>query len=118
MKEYGGYIEFENYHGNMLHDRAISLNCGRNALAYLCEAKKIKKLYLPYFLCSSVPNLCDKIGVEYGYYHINEKFEPIFNKALGENEWLYIRKRIPVWVRGFRKSSRPGGYFIPQECVY
>ncbi len=90
MKEYGGYIEFENYHGNMLHDRAISLNCGRNALAYLCEAKKIKKLYLPCFLCSSVPNLCDKIGVEYGYYHINEKFEPIFNKALGENEWLYI----------------------------
>lgn len=42
MKEYGGYIEFENYHGNMLYDRAISLNCGRNALAYLCEAKKIK----------------------------------------------------------------------------
>ncbi len=42
MKEYGGYIEFENYHGNMLHEGAISLNCGRNALAYLCEAKKIK----------------------------------------------------------------------------
>lgn len=90
MKEYGGYIEFENYHGNMLHEGAISLNCGRNALAYLCEAKKIKKLYLPYFLCSSVPNLCKKIGVEYGYYHINEKFEPIFNQALGEEEWLYI----------------------------
>ena len=71
MKEYGGYIEFENYHGNMVHEGAISLNCGRNALAYLCEAKKIKKLYLPYFLCSSVPNLCKKIGVEYGYYHIN-----------------------------------------------
>ena len=90
MKEYGGYIEFENYHGNMLHEGAISLNCGRNVLAYLCEAKKIKKLYLPYFLCSSVPNLCKKIGVEYGYYHINEKFEPIFNQALGEEEWLYI----------------------------
>ena len=90
MKEYGGYIEFENYHGNMLHDGAISLNSGRNALAYLCEAKKIKKLYLPHFLCSSVPNLCDKIGVECGYYHISEKFEPIFNRTLGEDEWLYI----------------------------
>lgn len=90
MKEYGGYIEFENYHGNMLHESAIALNCGRNALAYLCEAKKIKKLYLPYFLCSPVPNLCKKIGVEYSYYHINEKFEPIFNKALGADEWLYI----------------------------
>lgn len=90
MKEYGGYIEFENYHGNMLHEGAISLNCGRNALAYLCEAKKIKKLFLPYFLCSSVPNLCKKIGVEYAYYSINEKFEPIFDQVLGEDEWLYI----------------------------
>lgn len=90
MKEYGGYIEFENYHGSMLHDGTISLNCGRNALAYLCEAKKIKKLYLPYFLCSSVTNLCDKIGVEYDYYHINENFEPIFNQTLGEDQWLYI----------------------------
>ena len=65
MKEYGGYIEFENYHGSMLHDGTISLNCGRNALAYLCEAKKIKKLYLPHFLCSSVPDLCDKMGLAF-----------------------------------------------------
>ena len=27
---------------------------------YLCEAKMIRKLYLPYFLCDSVPNLCKK----------------------------------------------------------
>lgn len=90
MKEYGGYIEFENYHGNMLHEGATSLNCGRNALAYLCETRKIKKLYLPHFLCSSVPNLCKKIGVECAYYPINEKFEPIFNQALDEDEWFYI----------------------------
>lgn len=90
MKEYGGYIEFENYHGNMLHEGAIPLNCGRSALAYLCETKEIKKLHIPYYLCSSVPNLCDKMGVEYGYYHINEKFEPNFNQALGADEWLYI----------------------------
>lgn len=90
MKEYGGYIEFENYHGMILHEETLALNSGRGALEYLCEAKKIKKLYLPYFLCSSVPNLCKKIGVEYSYYHINEKFEPIFNQVLGEEEWLYI----------------------------
>ena len=90
MKEYGGYIEFEYYHGRVFHEKAIALNCGRGALEYLCKAKRIKKVYLPYFLCSSVPNLCDKIGVEYGYYHINEKFEPIFNQSLGEDDWLYI----------------------------
>lgn len=61
MKEYGGYIEFENYHGMILHEETLALNSGRGALEYLCEAKKIKKLYLPYFLCSSVPNLCKKI---------------------------------------------------------
>jgi len=90
MKEYGGYIEFESFRGNMLHEKALALNCGRNALAYLCEAKQIQKLYIPYFLCSSVPDLCDKIGVKYEYYHITENFEPIFKKGLGKNEWLYI----------------------------
>lgn len=90
MKEYGGYIELETFQLKMLHEEAIALNCGRCALEYLCSAKKIKKLYLPYFLCSSVPNLCKKIGVEYSYYPINEKFEPIFNQPLEEDSWLYI----------------------------
>lgn len=90
MKEYGGYIEFERYDWNMMHNNAIALNCGRNALAYLCEAKKIKKLYLPYFLCSSVSNLCRKISVEYDFYHISNRFEPILGQELEKNEWLYI----------------------------
>lgn len=90
MKEYGGYLEFENYYGNVLHEGAIALNCGRNALAYLCEAKKIKKLYLPYLLCSSVSELCKRIGVKNSYYHINKDFKPIFERELAQNEWLYI----------------------------
>lgn len=74
----------------MLHEEALALNCGKGALEYLCKAKKIKKLYLPYFLCSSVSNLCEKIGVSYSGYHINKNFEPIFQQNLGDNEWLYI----------------------------
>ena len=60
MKEYGGYIELATFHGKLFHEKAIALNCGRGALEYLCEAKAIRKLYLPYFLCDSVPNLCKK----------------------------------------------------------
>lgn len=90
MKEYGGYIELENNQGPMLHEDAVALNCGRNALEYLCEAKKIKKLYLPYFLCSSVPNLCKKIGIEYSYYHIDKDFKPLFQQKLYSDEWLYV----------------------------
>lgn len=90
MKEYGGYIELESFQGGMIHEGAIALNCGRAALEYICEVKKIKKLYLPYFICSSITNLCKKIGVEYCCYHINEKFEPIFDQVLSANEWIYI----------------------------
>ena len=64
MKEIGGYIELDTYTGAMLHEKSIALNCGRGALEYLCEAKMIRKLYLPYFLCDSVPNLCKKINIE------------------------------------------------------
>lgn len=90
MIEYGGYIEFETFRGKLFHENGIALNCGRGALEYLCKAKKIKKLHLPYFLCSSVSNLCKKIGIEYTYYHIDKDFKPLFQHELCDDEWLYV----------------------------
>lgn len=89
-KEIGGYIEFETYRGTLLHENAIALNCGRNALAYLCEARQIRKLYLPAFLCDSVPKLCKRIGVAYEFYSIDTQLKPLFTKALAPHEWLYL----------------------------
>lgn len=43
--EIGGYIEFERYKRKMLHEGAIKLNCGRNALSYLIEAKNKEDCY-------------------------------------------------------------------------
>ena len=128
MKEYGGYIEFENYHGNMLHEDAVALNCGRGALAYLCAAKKIKKLYLPYFLGTSVSELCEKAGVKNSYYHIDEGFNPIFKQRLGEDEWLYIvnfygqldNNAIDTWKKKYGKiivDNTQSYYQMPVEGV-
>lgn len=89
MKEIGGYIELEQNHMPMLHSGAIALNCGRNCLAYLIRAKRIKKIMLPYFLCDSVRNLCKKERVEVRYYHVNEHFIPEKVQLLDE-EWFYI----------------------------
>lgn len=89
MIEIGGYIEFEHYLLPMLHENAIALNCGRNCLAYLIEANRIKKIALPYFLCDSVIDLCKFYGLEIRYYHINEKFLPE-NILLDDDEWVYI----------------------------
>lgn len=91
-KEIGGYIEFEHYNGKMLHEDAIALNSGRSALAYLIMTKKIRKIALPYFMCSSVINLCSQYGVEIRYYHINEQFLPVEENLSGfqRDEWLYL----------------------------
>lgn len=89
MKEIGGYIELDYYQLPMLHDDAIKLNCGRNALAYILEARQIETIWLPFFLCSSVKEVCQKYGVKIKYYHVNEQFlpEPI---ELHTEEWIYL----------------------------
>lgn len=89
MNEIGGYIEFEHYHLPMLHENAIALNCGRSCLAYLIETKKIKKIVLPYFLCNSVINLCEKYQLTIRYYNITSAFHPE-KLSLAEGEWLYL----------------------------
>ncbi len=90
MREYGGYIEFEYYHGKEYHENAIALNSGRHCVEYLIRAKNIRKLYMPYFMCDSVSALCGKLGVKVEYYHIDNCFSPLFDDVLTDGEWLYI----------------------------
>lgn len=89
IKEIGGYIELDNYTLPMFHEGALMLNCGRNALAYLIKARKINKIYLPYFLCSSVTNVCSKYHVDITYYHITKNFIPQIT-TVDNNAWVYI----------------------------
>ena len=89
MKEIGGYIELDTYHLPMLHEGAIALNCGRNALAYVIRARGIKRIKIPYFLCDSVSNVCQREHVNVSYYHIGMDFRPV-DVHLDEDEWLYL----------------------------
>ena len=90
MREIGGYIELETYHLPMLHEDAIALNCGRNCLAYLFKSRGIKKLKVPYFICNSIFNVCDREGVQKVYYHIDSSFRPVSDLTLESDEWLYL----------------------------
>ena len=90
MREIGGYFGLEQLINDPYHKNVIEINTGRNALLYLIRAKKIKKLYLPYFLCDSVFGALDVHSIEYGHYKINKDFMPIFNQELLGNEFLYI----------------------------
>lgn len=89
MREIGGYIELDTYHLPMLHEGAVALNSGRNCLAYLIRAHKIRKILLPYFLCDSVRDICRRENVEISYYSIDNLFRPI-SISLYDDEWLYL----------------------------
>lgn len=90
MKEIGGYIELDTYHRPMLHEGAIALNCGRNALAYLIRARRIKRLWIPNLICNSVIDVCRRENVPYTMYDIGQNFLPEGNILLNKGEWLYF----------------------------
>lgn len=90
MNEIGGYFGLDIFKGEEYYPNLIAVNTARHALAYIIRARKIKKLYLPYFLCDSVYKLCQKENCEYEFYNINENFLPIFDKELQKDEYLYV----------------------------
>ena len=111
MKEIGGYIELDTYHLPMMHESAIALNCGRNCLAYLIRSKGIQKIKLPFFICSSIPGICEREGIEKSFYHVGMDFKPVEDLSLEENEWLYLvnfygqlsNEEIQYYVKRFGK---------------
>ena len=62
MKEIGGYFGLEQLVSNEYYKDLVSLNNGRNALLYLLKVRGIKKIYIPYYLCNSVSNMCSRNG--------------------------------------------------------
>lgn len=90
MREIGGYFGLEKFIHREYYPNLIALNTGRNALIYLLKARKIRKIYLPYFLCDSVAKACEKYDFQYGYYRIERDFFPVFEKRLNDDEYLYI----------------------------
>ena len=90
MAEIGGYIEFEHYRGNMLHDSAIKLDSGRNCFAYLIKAKGIRKVLLPSYMCDSVFNVCNTYHVQIEFYRVNRDFLPELPDRIEEDENTYL----------------------------
>lgn len=89
-KEIGGYFELEHFAGKEFYPNLLKVNTARNALVYALKARHIKKLYIPYFLCDCIYEVCEREGYEYAFYAIDENFLPKFEKELGENEYLYV----------------------------
>lgn len=123
MREIGGYLELDSYRLPMLHERAIALNCGRNALACLLRARKIKKLWIPKFICECIMLVCERENVSYSLYSVNEDLLPAQELRLGEGEWLYFvnyysqfdNEQIGEYVRKYKRVivDNVQSYFQP-----
>lgn len=90
-REIGGYLELEHFEGTEYHEGALALDCARNCLAYLVEARRITRLWVPEFLCASVDTVCVKHKTEVLHYPICATFEPDYAAIdLGKDDYLYL----------------------------
>lgn len=89
MKAIGGFFELELNRGEEYHPGAIKLNLGRASFEYLLRAKKIKKVFFPFYTCNVLLEPLRRTHTEVEFYHIDEKFEPIFDyQQLKGNEYF------------------------------
>lgn len=89
-KPIGGYFELELRKGDHYHKNAVRLNTARNCFEYVLRSKKYSKVYVPYYTCEVVLEPIQKLGLDYKFYHVDEKLEPVFLPRLNDEEaFLY-----------------------------
>ena len=90
MKPIGGYLELQFLNGNEYYPHLLKLNTGRNALEYILKAKRYTSVYLPYFTCEVLLEPIRKLGIQYQFYTIDDKFDPVLDFEVGPTEcFLY-----------------------------
>lgn len=90
MREIGGYFGLEEFSGKEYHHDLVAVNSARNALLYILKARKVRKLYIPYFLCDTVAELCKREQFPCEEYSIGRDFLPVFDRPLEDGAWLYV----------------------------
>lgn len=88
MKPIGGYFELELPLRSEYHSEAIALNTGRNCLEYILRVRGYKRVFLPYYSCEVLLEPFNKLGIDYTFYHINERLEIDEDITLGDDAAL------------------------------
>lgn len=103
-KEYGGCLPLElnlqkEYYEekNCSEYKILKLNCARSALLYLMEAKQIKEIYIPHYICKTVIDALVSRNIKIYYYYLDDDFLPK-SLQLDDNQYL-------LWVNYFGINS-------------
>lgn len=105
--EIGGYFELELLRrGGFLHDDGVLVNSGRNALEYILKSlPDIHHLKIPFYTCEVILEPLVKLGIQYSFYHINEKLEIQDDIQLKGDEYLLYTNYFGVKDQYVRKLA-------------
>lgn len=90
QKEIGGYFGLENSWGHEFHHQAVAVNSGRGALEFMIHARQITGLWLPDYLCDSVPILARRMGITVHPYSVDDRLRVAEVPHLADGEWFYL----------------------------
>lgn len=109
MKPVGGYFELELNHGREYHHMAMRLNLGRAAFEYILRARKVKKIFLPYYTCDVMLQPINRLGLELEFYKIDENLEPLIDYGkLKKNEYFLYTNYFGLKDRYIKKLAKTG----------
>jgi hypothetical protein len=89
-KEIGGYFEFERFYGDEYYNDLLRFDSVRSCLLFIIRKRKYKKIYLPFYLCSSIKDILYSYHILYDFYFIDWEWKPIFDKKLEKDECLFF----------------------------
>ena len=90
---YGGFPK-KNLFLNLVPKKKInkiSLN-GRSSLAMIIVSQKIKKIFIPFYICDEVIRTIQKMKIKYEFYSINKNLKPKikYNSIVKKNYILLV----------------------------
>ena len=86
----GGYFELELKKGTEYHQKAKHLNTARNAFEYILRCKKIKRVFVPRYMCNSMLQPLERLGISYAFYNLDEKLRPLIDDTIDHDEALLV----------------------------
>ena len=91
-KEIGGYMELEHFRGEEKYGDLYKFNLGRTAFVWLLKNTPHDRVFIPEYICDSVPVSAEKAGYKVVRYRLDEELKPVWGEegAPSDKDILYL----------------------------
>lgn len=90
LAEIGGYFEFSlSNSAQFPYPNAFKYHSARSAFYDLIKKSKIKKIWIPRFICDSMLEPLKLLNVEVLFYNLQANFFPVLPEKLNKDEYLF-----------------------------